>query len=98
MNRNKERYDAEYELWRMGEGEASANTIDNYLDSGYTGDEVASRIHQDRENIRAERAAEDQRIMYEEMEYSKYCEFAEEQERYYQEYIEEELAEGQEKK
>jgi hypothetical protein len=39
--------------------------------------------------------------MYEEMEYSKYCskycEFAEEQERYCQEYIEEELAEGQEK-
>lgn len=98
MDRAKERADAHYELWRMGESEGSDDRIDNLLDLGYTGDEVASRIHQDRENIRAERAAEDQRIMYEEMEYSKYCEFAEEQERYYQEYMEEELAEGQEKK
>lgn len=101
MDRNKERADAHYELWRLGESEASDDRIDNLLDLGYSGEAAAGRVHQDRENIRAERAEEDQRVMYEEMEYLKYCDFAEEQERYYQEYTEEEhqkfLAENQEK-
>ena len=79
MDRNKERSDAHYELWRLGESEASDDRISNLLDLGYSGEAAAGRVHRDRENIRAERAEEDQRIMYEEMEYQKYCDFAEEQ-------------------
>jgi len=90
MDRNKERSDAHYELWRLGESKASDDRISNLLDLGYSGEEAAGRVHQDRENIRAERATEDQRVMYEEMEYQKYCNFAEEQDRHYQEYAEEE--------
>lgn len=90
MDRAKERADAHYELWRIGESEASDDRIDNLLDLGYTGDEVAGRIHQDRENIRAERRFQDieDALDAQEAEYNKYCD--EERERQYQEYAESE--------
>ena len=94
MDRRKERYDAHYELWRMGEPEASDDRIDNLLDLGYSGEEAAGRVHQDRENIREERRfhelqdfeakAEEEYSKWAEEEYSKYCE------REYQERAEEE--------